>query len=41
MRTTVPVIHEDTVSWFGLTYRIPHIEYGEAITASQLTLEAP
>lgn len=32
MRTVVPVVHEDTVSWFGMTYRIPHIEYGEAVT---------
>ena len=32
LRTTIPVVHEDYVSWFGMTYRIPHVEYGEAIT---------
>jgi uncharacterized membrane protein len=32
LRTAIPVVHEDYVSWFGMTYRIPHVEYGEAIT---------
>ncbi|MGD0645538.1 MAG: DUF1614 domain-containing protein [Candidatus Bathyarchaeia archaeon] len=32
LRTTVPVIREDSVSWFGMTYQIPQIEYGEAVT---------
>ena len=32
LRTAMPVVHEDYVSWFGMTYRIPHVEYGEAIT---------
>lgn len=32
LHTTIPVVHEDYVNWFGITYRIPHIEYGTAIT---------
>lgn len=32
LKTTVPVIREKTVSWFGMTYRIPQVEYGEAYT---------
>jgi len=32
LRTAIPVVHEDYVSWFGMTYRIPHVEHGEAIT---------
>jgi uncharacterized membrane protein len=32
LRTTIPVIREENVSWFGVTYRIPQVEYGEAIT---------
>lgn len=32
LKTTVPVILEETVSWFGMTYRIPQVEYGEKVT---------
>ena len=32
LRATIPVIRDEYVSWFGMTYRIPHVEYGEAIT---------
>jgi uncharacterized membrane protein len=32
LRTAIPVVHEDYVSWFGMTYRIPHVEHEEAIT---------
>lgn len=32
LRTTVPVVHDDYVNWFGMVYRIPHVEYGTAIT---------
>jgi uncharacterized membrane protein len=32
LKTTVPVIREESVSWFGMTYRIPQVEYGEAVT---------
>jgi uncharacterized membrane protein len=32
LRAAIPVVHEDYVSWFGMTYRIPHVEHGEAIT---------
>jgi uncharacterized membrane protein len=32
LRTAIPVVHEDYVSWFGMTYRIPHVEHGETIT---------
>jgi uncharacterized membrane protein len=32
LRTTIPMIHEDHVNWYGLSYRIPHVEYGQNIT---------
>jgi len=32
LRTRIPIIHDEYVSWFGLNYRIPHIDYGQAIT---------
>ena len=32
LRTKIPVVHDDYVSWFGVTYRIPHVEYGETAT---------
>jgi uncharacterized membrane protein len=32
LKTKTPVIRDNTVSWFGLTYRIPQVEYGEAVT---------
>ncbi len=32
LKTKIPVIHDDFVNWFGLKYRIPHVEYGQAIT---------
>ncbi len=32
LKTTVPMIKEETVSWFGMTYRIPQVEYGTAVT---------
>ena len=32
LRTKIPVIRDNYVSWFGLTYRIPKVEYGEAVT---------
>jgi len=32
LRATIPVIRDEYVSWFGMTYRIPKVEYGEAIT---------
>jgi uncharacterized membrane protein len=32
LRATVPMIREEYVSFFGLTYRIPHLEYGETVT---------
>jgi uncharacterized membrane protein len=32
LKTTVPIIKEETVSWLGMTYRIPHVEYGQAVT---------
>jgi len=32
MHSTIPMVHEDHVSWFGIPYKIPHIEYGTATT---------
>ncbi|MGD0203711.1 MAG: DUF1614 domain-containing protein [Candidatus Bathyarchaeia archaeon] len=32
LKANVPVIREESVSWFGMTYRIPQVEYGEAVT---------
>jgi uncharacterized membrane protein len=32
LRTTVPIVREEYVSWFGMTYRIPQVEYGQATT---------
>ena len=32
LRTKIPVIRDNYVTWFGLTYRIPQMEYGEAVT---------
>ncbi|MGD0994521.1 MAG: DUF1614 domain-containing protein [Candidatus Bathyarchaeia archaeon] len=32
LRATIPMIHDDYVSWFGVTYRIPQVGYGEAVT---------
>jgi uncharacterized membrane protein len=32
LKTTVPIIRDEYVNWFGVTYRIPQVEYGEAIT---------
>lgn len=32
LKTTVPVVTNETVSRFGMTYRIPQVEYGERIT---------
>jgi uncharacterized membrane protein len=40
LRATVPMIREEYVSFFGLTYRIPHLEYGETVTILQLTSAA-
>ncbi|MGA2387011.1 MAG: DUF1614 domain-containing protein [Candidatus Bathyarchaeia archaeon] len=32
MRTKVPVMREEQVSWYGVTFKIPQLEYGQAIT---------
>ena len=32
LKTTVPMIRDETVKWFGVTYRIPQVEYGETVT---------
>jgi len=32
LKTTVPVIKEEYVNWFGMNYRIPKVEYGQAVT---------
>jgi len=32
LRTTIPVLRDQYVSWFGVTFRIPQVEYGQTIT---------
>jgi uncharacterized membrane protein len=32
LKTTVPILKEEYVSFFGTLYRIPQVEYGEATT---------
>jgi len=32
LKTKTPVIRDEFVNWFGLTYRIPQVEYGQAVT---------
>jgi uncharacterized membrane protein len=32
LQTTVPIIKEEFVSFFGMAYRIPQVEYGETTT---------
>jgi uncharacterized membrane protein len=32
LKTSLPVVKEEFVSFFGVVYRIPQVEYGEAIT---------
>jgi uncharacterized membrane protein len=32
LRTKIPVIRDNYVNWFGLTYRIPQAEYSETVT---------
>src|SRR5208283_2155909 len=32
LRATIPMIRDETVNWFGVTYRIPQVEYGETVT---------
>ena len=32
LKTTVPMVKEEHVSWFGVTYRIPKVEYGQTTT---------
>jgi len=32
LKTSVPVITEEYVSFFGVSYRVPRVEYGQAIT---------
>jgi uncharacterized membrane protein len=32
LKTSVPMVMEKRVSFFGVTYRIPQVEYGQAVT---------
>jgi uncharacterized membrane protein len=32
VKTTVPMVKEEYVSFLGMTYRIPRVEYGQAVT---------
>ena len=33
LKTKIPVIQDKYVSWFGVSYRIPQVEYGETFTS--------
>ena len=32
LRATIPMCKDNSVNWFGMTYHIPQIEYGQAVT---------
>ncbi len=32
LRTSVPVIREEYVNWYGVSFKIPQLEYGQTIT---------
>ena len=32
LKTCIPMIRDEAVNWFGVSYRIPQVEYGETIT---------
>jgi uncharacterized membrane protein len=32
LKSNVPVVREESVRWLGMTYRIPHVEFGETTT---------
>jgi len=32
LKANVPVVRDEFVRWLGITYRIPHVEYGETTT---------
>ena len=32
MHTSIPMVHDDYVNWFGIPYRVPHVEYGTTVT---------
>jgi uncharacterized membrane protein len=32
LKTTVPIVREEYVNFFGMLYRVPQVEYGEAVT---------
>jgi uncharacterized membrane protein len=38
LQTTVPILKEEFVSFFGMVYRIPQVEYGETTTMVAINL---
>ena len=32
LKTKIPMVHDECVNWFGVTYRIPQMEYGQVST---------
>jgi len=38
LKTTMPIIEEEFVSFFGIVYRIPRLEYGETTTMIALNM---
>jgi uncharacterized membrane protein len=38
LKTRIPMVRDEFVSWFGVTYRIPQVEYGETVTVLALNV---
>jgi len=38
LKTSIPIVKEEFVSFFGVTYRIPQVEYGETTTLLAVNL---
>jgi uncharacterized membrane protein len=32
IRTTIPIVRDEYVNWYGVSFRIPQVEYGQTIT---------
>jgi uncharacterized membrane protein len=38
LKSTIPIVREEFVSFFGMVYRIPEVEYGETMTTIAVNL---
>lgn len=41
LKTIVPIVKEEFVSFFGVVYRVPQVEYGERTTQVAINLGVP